>query len=67
MTMMYTISSERVAAIGQMVRAERDISDDRIAAYCVADWSEGEEHQQWLDNAPLQQIAAWIVVGYVAD
>lgn len=60
----YTISNERLAAIGQLVRAERDISDDTIRAYCEADWSEGAEHQQWLDTAPLQKIADWIVVGY---
>jgi hypothetical protein len=59
----YQISTERVSEI--------IASDPRLSAYtaeqvediCCADWSEGEEHQVWLDTAPAAEIASWAFGG----
>ena len=38
-------------------------SEEAIRDYCLADWPEGEEHQRWLDTAPIPEIADWVLAG----
>jgi hypothetical protein len=36
---------------------------DRVRAYMLADWPEGAEHQDWLNNTEDSVIAVWVQVG----
>ncbi len=51
-----TQSDERTeqiaAAAGLTVTQVRDLA--------LADWPEGDEHQAWLDTAPVPAIASWL-------
>jgi hypothetical protein len=37
-----------------------------VEAEICADWNEGDEHQEWIDNAAPQQIADWLATFYEA-
>jgi len=32
-------------------------------AFCLADWPEGQEHQDWLNKATAEEIADWAIAG----
>jgi hypothetical protein len=55
----YQISSERIAEIIASDPRIARYTPEQIEDHCCADWSEGEEHQQWLDTAPAGEIASW--------
>lgn len=54
----YRISDERVAEIAQLA----GLTEEMVADICTSDWSEGDEHQTWLDNAPAAEIASWAAI-----
>jgi type II secretory pathway component PulM len=35
-----------------------------IRTKICADWNEGEEHQEWIDSAPAEEIADWLASFY---
>lgn len=52
----YTISDERAE---QIARAA-GVGVERVREIALADWNEGDEHQQWLDSAPVAEVASWL-------
>jgi hypothetical protein len=53
----YTIGDDRLAR----VLAELSAYDpDMVRAHLLADWPEGQAHQEWLDTAPVLDIARWV-------
>jgi len=60
----YTIDSEKLAAITASVQQKIPrMTESHVREYCLADWPEGQEHQDWLDSAPVSEIADWVVTG----
>ena len=51
----YSIADDRLAAVAAILH--EPIVD--VFAVMDADWDEGVEHQQWLDTAPVEEIASW--------
>ncbi len=59
MVQYYTMSDERT----EQIAAVAGISAEQVREYALADWNEGGEHQRWLDTAPAQEVADWILAG----
>ena len=58
----YSIAGARLAVIVRLVqRRLREAGVWQIRAYCLAERPDGEPHQYWLDTAPPENIAQWIV------
>lgn len=57
----YEMDDARVKEVTVLVRDFRCMSEADVAEFCLADWPEGTEHQEWLDTAPVQNIADWII------
>jgi len=34
-----------------------------VEPFILADWREGQEHQEWLDTAAPEEIADWAIAG----
>ncbi len=51
----FTMSLARLQAVADLL--QRPLR--RVQAACLYDWPAGEEHQRWLDTAPLPEIADW--------
>lgn len=64
----YSISAEKLAAVVEIFNRETDpaATDELIESEICADWNEGDEHQEWIDNAAPQQIADWLATFYEA-
>ena len=52
----FTIDAEKAEEIADLL----GWTADEVKEVCLADWPEGEQHQQWLNTAPVQEIADWI-------
>jgi DNA-directed RNA polymerase specialized sigma24 family protein len=52
------LSDDRVAEIAA---CHPSLSPELVREYCLEDWSEGEEHEQWLQSAPAAEIADWVL------
>ncbi len=66
---MYRIDSEKLAEVTRIMNRETDpkVTEDIVEAeICGTDWSEGAEHQAWIDSAPAQEIADWLASFYGA-
>jgi len=48
--------SERVSRLSSQKITEYEVEDDLINTY----WEEGDEHQEWLNNASVDGIANWV-------
>ncbi len=59
----YTIDPTKLTAITASVQASRPMTEAQVRDFVLADWPEGAEHQQWLDSAPVSEIADWVVTG----
>jgi len=46
---------------------EPKATDEDVRAFVLADWNEGQEHQDWLDTADASEIADWIAAGVFTD
>ena len=64
----YQIDAEKLAKVVAIFNRETDPSatDDLIETEICADWNEGSEHQEWIDNASPQVIADWLATFYEA-
>ncbi len=59
----YTIGEARLAQIVAAVQAIMpDAASAEVRATCLDDWPAGQEHQDWLDSADVDDIAGWVVV-----
>ena len=60
----FTIDPTKLTAITAIVQTSRPaMTEAQVRDYCLADWPEGQEHQDWLDNAPVSEIADWVIAG----
>lgn len=58
----YTIAPERLAEIARAA----GLDAGRARGYLLADWREGADHQRWIDEAPAEEVAGWLLA-QVAD
>lgn len=58
----YQISTEKLDDVTKIFNAEvdADTASDELEKRICADWSEGEEYQEWLDTASPQEISDWL-------
>jgi len=64
----YHIDPERLEAIvNAYAEFEPNVETATVEAYLLYDWSEGQEHQDWLDTADPQEIAEWIAATVFDD
>jgi len=64
---MYTIDNDKLENIVQIFNNETDpaATNDLIKAEIIAPcWTEGNEHQEWINNATAQEIADWLASFY---
>ena len=58
----YTMANERIRQVAEAVQAAGyPLSIAGVEDFCCADWPEGQEHQGWLDAAPIAEIASWVL------
>ena len=64
--MSYKIDSAKLEAVVDIFNRETDekATEELVESEICADWNEGEEHQQWVDNASPQEIADWLATFY---
>ena len=62
----YKISQEKLEAVTRLFNEQTDpqATEDLVETEITADWNEGDEHQQWIDNADPQEIADWLASFY---
>jgi hypothetical protein len=62
----YQIDDEKLEAVADIVNRETDpaATPDLIRSHICADWSEGQEHQDWIDEAEPEEIADWLASFY---
>ena len=46
-----------------LVQEFLDWPTHEVEAFILADWREGQEHQEWLDTATPEEIANWAMAG----
>lgn len=72
----YTISNERLNAITEAVykhnakrikNGGKAVSGGYIRPHLLADWPEEQAHQDWLNNADVQEIAEWIISCHIGE
>jgi broad-specificity NMP kinase len=63
---MFTINSEKLEKVVNLVNREIDprATNDVVEQMICADWNEGEEHQDWLNNASVREVVDWISTFY---
>ena len=63
---MFAIDSEKLAEVVRIFNNETDpaATDELVETEICADWNEGDEHQEWIDNATPQEIADWLATFY---
>lgn len=62
----YTIDENRLAQIVELFNNDVDpaATSDAVKAELLADWHNGQEHQEWLDTAEIQEIVNWLAAFY---
>lgn len=66
----YTISDATLYQVCEIIRATRPTDDAAtlvasVREFCLTDWAEGDEHQEWLDTATPAEIADWVLAGLI--
>jgi hypothetical protein len=63
---MYTISREKLEKVVAIFNRDTDpaATDDLVKNEICADWNEGAEHQEWINNATPKEIADWLATFY---
>lgn len=64
---MTTINQTKLAEAVRIVRERKSVELSDVLNYVVADWPNGDEHQEWIDNAPAAEIASWFLAGYTEE
>lgn len=59
---MFTIKSSKLNQVVKIFKNETDenATKEQIESNILADWHEGNEHQEWLNTASAQEIADWL-------
>lgn len=64
----YSITVDRAQAVIAAIRASLpDIADEEVIDFMLQDWVEGQEHQDWLDTAPVAEIADWALLAFAHE
>jgi hypothetical protein len=60
----YHIDSDKLQQVIDIYTDEYEpkASNEDIEGFILADWPEGQEHQDWLDTADTREIADWIAL-----
>ena len=63
---MFTIDSEKLEKVVDLVNQEIDprATNDVVEQTLCADRNDGEDHQQWLNNASVREVVDWIATFY---
>ena len=64
---MYRIDSEKLAEVTRILNQETDpkVTEEMVEVeICGRDWSEGSEHQAWIDSTSAREIADWLASLY---
>lgn len=63
---MFNISQEKLEKVVGIFNQNTDpkATDDLIKSEICADWHEGEEHQEWINDASPEEIADWLASFY---
>jgi len=66
MTGNFTINEDKLDEVVSIFNRDTDpqATDEIIKAEIVADWNEGDEHQQWINDASPAEIADWLASFY---
>lgn len=61
----YTIAEDKLAQVVARLnkRDRHPVTTEAVRSFILADWPEGQEHQDWIDHADVDEIAQWIAVG----
>ena len=61
---MYTIERSKLEAITAIINNTVDpaVTEETIEEHITADWHEGNEHQEWINSASVEEIADWVAV-----
>ena len=64
--MNYRIDGDKLGEVVRLFNDQVDpeATDDLVEKEITADWHEGDEHQEWIDNAPAQEIVDWLASFY---
>jgi hypothetical protein len=67
--MQFKIDREKLAEVTEIINRDTDprATEELIETEICADWNEGDEHQEWLDNADADEIASWLKSFYGND
>jgi len=62
---MFTIDNDKLDEVTRIINheAQPSATESKVAAFVLADWPEGDEHQQWLNVASPKEIADWVIAG----
>ena len=59
----FRIDEEKFNEVLRLVQEFLDRPAHEVEAFILADWREGQEHQEWLDTATPEEIANWAMAG----
>lgn len=64
--MKFTIDTSKLESITRKFNNEVDpaATEDLVKSEICADWNEGEEHQQWINSASVEEIVDWLASFY---
>lgn len=55
------MTHEKLEAIIEKVQEEEtEVSASAIENFVYGDWSEGQDHLNWLDSASVAEIVSWV-------
>lgn len=58
----FNINAAKLGSVIQSVKYYfPNATDEQIKDFILADWHEGQEHQDWLDTATADEIADWVI------
>lgn len=63
---MFKISKEKLEQVTRIFNSETDpkATSELVEKEICADWNEGEEHQEWINDTEPQEIADWLASFY---
>jgi hypothetical protein len=59
---MFKIDSSKLKKVVRIISKNTMVkmSDKEIEDFILADWPEGDEHQDWLNESDAEEIASWV-------
>lgn len=62
----YKIEQDKLEKVVEIVNEKTDpkATAELIETEICADWNEGDEHQDWINNADPAEIASWLASFY---